>query len=485
MPELIDHCLAPQAPGWLDPTDAFPIVPMTTLLEVMADAALDRYPGRIVVGFRGVRALRWLAVAPPVTTVVEAYEAVDGYVRIKIEGYAEGLVQLAGAFPAAPVPEGWTLTGARAPVVDAAGLYDEGWMFHGPRFAGVVEITALGDDGVRGVIESLPAPGALLDCAGQLAGHWAQASASVNRLAFPTNIESVRLFGPHPRTGTRLACDVTIRSFTDETMQCDLEVRAPDGGVWARIDGWTCRRFATDEIVWPALHTRPSRTTIGQPQRCGWTLVTDGWPDQASQEMVMRRYLNAVERAAYEDRTPRARRPWLLGRIAAKDAARHLLWSQGRGPLFPAEITVGNDVQGRPWLRGPGGTALTVSLAHTAGYGVALVLAPDSGPVGIDIESISAMTEAVAAVSFTPEELALVGQLDGDRREWLTRLWCAKEAMAKAEGTGLAGRPRDFVVTAVTGNTLTAAAPTRAYRIATRIVKETHVVAWTIPEEAP
>ena len=230
MPELIDHCLAPQAPGWLDATDAFPVVPMTTLLEVMAEAALARYPGRTVVGFRGVRALRWLAVAPPVTTVVEAHAEVDGYVRVKIDGFAEGLVQLAGAFPTAPAPAGWTLTGARGPVVDAAGLYAEGWMFHGPRFAGVTEITALGDDGIHGVIESLPASGALLDCAGQLAGHWAQATATVDRLAFPTNIEGVRLFGPHPEAGTRLACDVTIRSFTDETMQCDLEVRTPDGG---------------------------------------------------------------------------------------------------------------------------------------------------------------------------------------------------------------------------------------------------------------
>jgi phosphopantetheine--protein transferase-like protein len=211
--------------------------------------------------------------------------------------------------------------------------------------------------------------------------------------------------------------------------------------------------------------------------------VTDRWPDQASQEMVMRRYLNAVERAAYDERSPRARRPWLLGRIAAKDAARHLLWSQGRGPLFPAEITAGNDAQGRPWLRGPGGMAFTVSVAHTAGFGVALVLPQESGPVGIDIESIGAVTDTVVAASFTPEELALVEQLGGDRPEVLTRFWCAKEAAAKADGTGLGGRPKDFVVTAATGNTLTAATPTRTYRVATRVVKQTHVVAWTIPEE--
>ncbi|MDX6580727.1 MAG: hypothetical protein QOJ47_2276, partial [Gaiellales bacterium] len=111
MPELLDHCLVPQAPGWPDPTDAFPVVPMTTLLEVMAEAALARYPARTVVGFRSVRALRWLVVAPPAMTVVETHEEADGYVRVKIEGYAEGLVHLAEAYPEAPAPAGWTLTG--------------------------------------------------------------------------------------------------------------------------------------------------------------------------------------------------------------------------------------------------------------------------------------------------------------------------------------------------------------------------------------
>jgi malonyl CoA-acyl carrier protein transacylase/phosphopantetheinyl transferase len=479
MPELIDHCLVPQAPGWPDVTDAFPVVPMTTLLDVMAEAAVARFPTRTVVGFRGVRALRWLAVAPPVTAVVETHEEADGYVRVKIEGYAEGLVRLADAFPEAPLPAGWMLTGARTPVVDAVALYEDGWMFHGPRFAGVAEITGYGDDGIRGVIETLPASGALLDCAGQLAGHWAQVSAIVDRSAFPTNIETVSLFGPHPVAGTRIACDVTIRAFSAETLRCDLELRTPDGAVWARIDGWTCRRFASDGVAFPALHTEPSRAAIGQAQPGGWCLVTDRWPDHASQEVVMRRYLNAAERAEYEGHNPRARRAWLLGRIAAKDAARHLLWSRDHGPLFPAEISVGNDAEGRPWLRGPAGGAMGVSIAHTAGYGVAVATLPDSRRVGIDVEAIGAVTEAIAAASFTREELALIDGRSGGRRAWLTRCWCAKEAVAKAEGTGLAGRPHDFVVTEISGETLTVTAHGRTYRLATCILDGSHVVAWT------
>jgi phosphopantetheinyl transferase len=131
---------------------------------------------------------------------------------------------------------------------------------------------------------------------------------------------------------------------------------------------------------------------------------------------------------------------------------------------------------------------MAVSLAHTAGFGVAIVLpsngeaGPDlSSGLGIDVEAIGAVTEAVASVSLNDEELALVDGLAGGRQAWLTRFWCAKEAVAKAEGTGLGGRPRDFVVTGVMGETLTATAHERTYRVATRMLEDSHVVAWTTP----
>ena len=81
--------------------------------------------------------------------------------------------------------------------------------------------------------------------------------------------------------------------------------------------------------------------------------------------------------------------------------------------------------------------------------------------------------------AFTPGELALIDGLGGGRRAWLTRCWCAKEAVAKAEGTGLAGRPRDFVITGITGETLTATAHGRTYRLTTCVLDNSHVVAWT------
>ena len=77
-----------------------------------------------------------------------------------------------------------------------AQLYDEHWMFHGPGFQGVREIDELGDDGVDGVVESLPTPGATLDYAGQLYGWWVMATERGNFLALPQSIEPHRAVRP-------------------------------------------------------------------------------------------------------------------------------------------------------------------------------------------------------------------------------------------------------------------------------------------------
>src|SRR5207302_4910674 len=194
---------------------------------------------------------------------------------------------------------------------------------------------------------------------------------------------------------------------------------------------------------------------VSEPQAGGWCLVRERWPDTASRELTMRRYLTTPERAEYERCNPRVQRTWLLGRIAAKDAARYRLWRLGAGPIFPAELRVGNDDQGRPWICGPGVEPLAVSLAHTGGLGVAIVrpgASGGSGGVGIDIERVGAAGPATESAALTPEERDLLERLSGRgpagsaRGMWLTRFWTAKEAVGKAEGTGLAGHPQQFVV---------------------------------------
>jgi 4'-phosphopantetheinyl transferase len=96
----------------------------------------------------------------------------------------------------------------------------------------------------------------------------------------------------------------------------------------------------------------------------------------------------------------------------------------------------GSDRHGRPVIvvaddrRPP-----QVSLAH-AGDRVVVALA--AGPVGIDVERVSAAPDAVADVAWSAaERAALAADPEGRSPEARARLWVRKEAVLKATGYGL------------------------------------------------
>ncbi|WP_372510390.1 polyketide synthase dehydratase domain-containing protein [Actinomadura madurae] len=158
------------------------------------------------------------------------------------------------------------------PIVTAERLYEERWMFQGPLFRGISEITALAEDGVRAVLTSLPTPGALIDSAGQLCAHWLQVYGDTNQTVFPVGIERLSLYGPLPPAGEHLETTVWNQSLTDTTMRCSAELIRDNGTVWARIDGWTTHRFYTDESLWRMKFT-PEVSGTGEPQPGGWCLA--------------------------------------------------------------------------------------------------------------------------------------------------------------------------------------------------------------------
>jgi 3-oxoacyl-(acyl-carrier-protein) synthase/phosphopantetheinyl transferase len=490
MPYLTDHCFFRQPVDWPEPSDRFPVVPLTTVLELMSEAARALVPSRTVIGVRDVWALRWLAVAPPITVTTSATLGSDGNVTVVLDGYARGTVLLADDYPAAPPLPDLPLTGQRPCDVTAQGLYTDRWMFHGPAFQGVAELGPFADDGIVGELVVPPVPGALLDTAGQLFGFWIMARSARDRFAFPAGIDQVRYYGSAPRPGERVRCVVRIRSVGATEVVADLELRRPNGRLWARIDRWRDRRFDTDEVTWPVF-LFPEHNRIAQRQPGGWYLVHERWPDPATRELIMRRYLSAAERADYQRHNPRVARQRLLGRIAVKDAVRQWLWDAGAGPVFPIEVTVSNDPSGRPRVAGPFTEAPEVSLAHTGSLAAAVVGNPGCSPrVGIDIELITDRDERTVAAIFTDAERRLLNALSSsvaERPSWVARFWAAKEAVGKAAGTGLGGRPHRFAVERVDGDRLLVATgdgvTSRWVQTEVGAEPEPYAVAWTGAEE--
>ncbi|MGW6746605.1 beta-ketoacyl synthase N-terminal-like domain-containing protein [Streptomyces sp. NPDC055025] len=488
MPYLLDHCFFRQRPGWPDDADRWPIVPATTVIAHLMEIAERAVPGRRAVAVHEVRLLKWIEAIPAAEVPVEVRRLSPDRVEVSLTGFSRAVVELADRHPAAPEP--WPVDPAteRVPALRAEQLYSERWMFHGPRFQGVSELTAIGDLHVRGVITAPEAPGALLDNVGQLLGYWIMATLTERTTVFPVGMERIRFHGPGPRPGERLVCAIRITELTEFTLTADMQL-IKDGRVWAEFTGWQDRRFDTDPNI-REVDRFPGEHTLSSAEPGGWTLVHERWPDLATRELMMRNILGGEERARYEALPPVRRRQWLLGRIAAKDAVRGVLWGEGAGEIYPAEIAVDNDATGRPLARGVHGRAvgeLTVSIAHCRESGVAIAR---RGPCGIDVEEITERPRSTAETACGPAELALLDSLVAGSAEsaavWFTRFWAAKEAVAKARGTGLGGRPAGFRVVAAEHDRLRVVTEGRSYEVDVREVanprglpERRYVVAWT------
>jgi acyl transferase domain-containing protein/phosphopantetheinyl transferase len=487
MPYLRDHCFFRQRDDWPDDTDRWPVVPATTVMAHMVEAAEKLVPDRRAVAVHDARFGRWVVAAPPVEVPVTVTGDGTDRVAVRFGSYAHAVVEL-GDTTAHP-PAAWPIdpTTELAPEIAARQLYTDRWMFHGPLFQGVTRLLGRSDNHVRGVLATPPAPGALLDNVGQLLGYWIIATHSTRRVVFPVGMRRIGFFGPHPAPGTPVECVIRIRSVTEAEVVADAQLTV-DGRVWCEIEGWVDRRFDSHPDTHP-MERFADRNTLSKPQPGGWTLVYERWPDLASRDLIMRTYLGAEERSRYDRHAPRTRRQWLLGRIAVKDAVRGYLWRTDPEPVFPAEIGVSNEEVGRPRVTGVHGRrlpGLDVSIAHRAEVGVAIAGPRGGAGVGIDVEEIVDRPESTVDIALTEGELALLAQLGGPRSVWFTRFWAAKEAVGKALGTGLAGQPRRFAVTAATGTELQVEVAGERYRVAYTHIHNppdlparAYVVAWT------
>jgi phosphopantetheinyl transferase len=169
--------------------------------------------------------------------------------------------------------------------------------------------------------------------------------------------------------------------------------------------------------------------------------------------------LSEEERLAWYEgpAQPERRTQWLLGRLAAKEAARRWIHDRTGVLLYPADVIVRSDENGRPFLAPETieglGAPPEISLAHARGFVVAAA-APPGHAVGIDLETFGRVKlPDLLDGAFTAAERARVEATPkGEREEWALRLWCAKEAAAKSLGLGLGGQPRAFEVRELSGN---------------------------------
>jgi phosphopantetheine--protein transferase-like protein len=423
----------------------------------------------------------------------------------------EGIMVFGDSFPEPPLADSFALCSSMPPLIDepmstrqttenfplrserrpnrtASEVYDEHYLFHGPRFHNIVSLDRMGEDGLVGHLEVLPTDNLfksnpnpsfitdpfLMDAIGQLVGYWPIENLETGFLIFPIRVQEVILYGPTRPVSERVKCHLRIQEITSTRIRANIDVIGSDGQLWMRVIGWQDWRFYFPQDLFDFW-----RFTNRGMVSTQWDTPISSFPKDISESLVCYQIkerfgdlastiwetvwgyliLNHNEREAYWDMVRKKlkdrRMDWLFGRTTAKDAVRVWLKTYHGLPNseylgYPADIEIGEDDYGRPvpnggWLQNIGITP-ALSMSHANRMAVAIA-GPPNQRLGVDIEQIREREEGFKTLAFTEGESALLNSLEAStREEWMTRFWCAKESVGKALGRGLIEGPKSLVI---------------------------------------
>lgn len=446
-PYLIDHALLRQKPGWHCVADMDPVIPMTMAVELFADMALQQSGAGVVKAVQNIRVLQWMNVANGFTASLKGHWRGESLLQMEIEKYAMADVVLAGEYEHGigkmDFPTGTDLPDRIPAIKD---VYEK-HMFHGPAYQGIRKIVRLGDKGITGIIAGGSGKGSLLDNAGQLFGLWLQLILEKDRVAFPVKIKEIQFLKEIQLSDTPYECTCFLTDLNDEFATCDM-VLSRNGETCILIKGWQNRRLEIDNRLWN-VSIAPLHHLLATELAPGVFWFHQAYNRVVSWDFILKRYFNQDEKAQYQQMSVTRKKEWLISRVAAKDAVRAFIRHRQQEHLYPIELALTTDAQGRPGITGPFTDNLYVSLAHKKTEAVAI--ARDS-PVGIDIEEIADRGPGFYEMVFTEAELALLA--GKELMEWATRCWVAKEAYGKMLGKGLMGNPKAYVIQEITEHRL-------------------------------
>jgi acyl transferase domain-containing protein len=491
MPYLNDHCLFAQPPHWPDASDRWPVVPAATITELII-GAVERLAGEPkVVEVTAAQFNRWVLAEPARDIDLTVRAAGPGRFAVSLGSYARATVHTAAAYPEPPAIWQRDAASEQSPRLSAEQLYEES-AFHGPVFRGITRVTGLGQRHVCGEVRTPAVPGGWLDNGWQLLGDWMHLTQSYRRAMLPVRFGSLRIYRPTPPSGTLLQCIGLIDAIDEYQVSYRVQYICGDK-VLAQLEAGIGRRFEAEAMV---LH--PADHFFAAPQPEGWVVAAGCWADAMTPIFIANRALGTRGYEEYERQPLPCRMEWLLTRLAIKDAVRHQLWREGARNVFPIEVGVTEDRDGRPRVHGWAGRVLPsydVSVAHAGKLAVAIARATpdhnraDGTGVGIAIAEPPTAPPAAAgsgsAVSGPEQAVLDAAAADSGEHQslWLARFLAGKKAVAKASG---AGRDCPCTITAATPGLLRGQVADRAYQVGYREIENPagssppqYVVAWT------
>ncbi len=141
---LLDHMI-----------DGQPVVPMAVVTELIAETVAHQSPGMQVVAIHGLRALHGIVLSDGDRQVrIRTTPAGEGRISVDVSAvghprrlHYQAVVEVARNLPEAPVLDIPPVTDAAPFRMSVADLYQR-WLFHGPRFEGIVSVDAVAPAGI-------------------------------------------------------------------------------------------------------------------------------------------------------------------------------------------------------------------------------------------------------------------------------------------------------------------------------------------------
>jgi len=496
---LRDHTLGAGVSSFDPGLVGLPVLPLAVSIEMLAEAGSLVLPGLLCVGARHVQANRWVVLESEFLTLrfTAAVGQSPNEVHVQMDGDCADSSAVTGEGP--PLVEATIIFAAHYPSAERAGefplrddrpskwrageMYGRTGMFHGPAFQIVDRMDRSGADGAEATlvgrtyeiwIHSTPAPAFLmdpmvLDAMGQVVGYWVGDRFQRGLSVFPIKLERLDVFAGALKPAEEASCRVRVTHVDEDWVRSNIDVVHGDGTVMVGMRQWEDRRLDLPPRLY-AFRIAPHEVVLSDE----WPDALVGLPGTAASRACRLRLPRAVleahggiwlrvlahlvlgreERSEWQrlSTAPLPRRlDWLAGRIAAKDAVRLLLKPQ-LGLLRLGDIEVYANAMGRPLVRGPwmhpGTGAPHVTIAHSSGEALAVAIdGKTCVGIGADVEQVGRVSETVRRGAFTEREGRWLGTVEANARtEWITRFWCAKEAVGKALGCGLTNGGLDLEI---------------------------------------
>jgi malonyl CoA-acyl carrier protein transacylase/phosphopantetheinyl transferase len=453
---LPEHALINLPDGLKPAEERLATLPLTFEMEILAEVAEALVPELHVVACHSLEAKRWIALESKSTLEIAVrarrIDASEVEVELQPEGHAQpafrGRATLSSEWPATPEPlaQAYDRECPHTPEQ----FYSTGPLFHGPMFqlirsfSGMShgdiggELVANGPEAHLGQTTELPMvfEPLLLDALQQIVGYRAWLD---GWFTMPIGMKRIWRFAPPPAPGSRVRASVQYRKVDGRRIEASYEAYNEAGQLWVRIDGLQAWRVLCPKTLLEANH-RPREGYLGLPWsvgRAGVTCyrVTRDQLGDLNPDWIARLYLRANEWAAYHQR-PAV--DWLLGRIAAKDAARAWLREHKGLLLHPLEVEIVNEADGAPRLLVPAWPSVAISIAHIEDEAIAVV--SEVAGLGVDVAAVKDRGREFSDFAFRKDELACLPE--PERQAWIHRGWCAKEAAVKAYRLGFGQLPQ-------------------------------------------